>query len=809
MDDLSSKFSRGEISPDAFYDRRKTTSDQTLEQIRELADRTNSEILSSQQSAAIKSAELIKSSNERSFGSLKDSISSILDAIETKGKNAFQAIGETLKRSLLGAVNDVISSQITQALFGVFNPGRAVTGFEPPNGIRGPGISGFLQGLGGAGATPQFAGSPINALTPMLAVGGPSAGNLNYGFVGANDPSPTRDFLGGTSFGSLPAMANYPQAFGNTNVMTLTPEIADAGILNSTLQNRGNPFVAPGLPPQFNPGAAPVRIPGMDFTASSPDGSPTAGSAGGGSIGDRFGVSPSLLSLLAMSSPAAALSGAGGGTSQAAAYQASQGGMPTMLDSTLANYPQLLNGSAPGGTPGTGGDGMPTMLSSALTSGALATAMAYGGGGAGMGPQAIPNALALAQGAQAGYTGITPLAHLTQAAGHGGIAGVLGVGSPTGTLAKLATKGGIGLSALQSTFYNSGSIPLGAGISTTAAGISQAAGGGIFGSIAGGAAGFASSPAAGALGTSLFLNGISAKNQTLGTSIETVGGAALAGFKVGGPAGAITGAGIGLFADGIKRGGGTGVFEDAAGGAIVGAQYGGPIGAAIGAVIGATAGIIRLFVKTNDDEIIQLVKSNYKINISRQFADQINQIAKTNFNGSIHAAVQSPQVLQLLQLYAQSTGQKFGALNIVRPLLLTDTAKNGLQQGAFYQGGQAYSFQSNVLNGVYGGVNTTVVNPYQATPTTSVKGGVYYPGQGSQPSPSQGPQVFGAGTQIHIHNHNSISGDDVADLFSGATIETINSNPRIVAGAAASAQDGSYDRQAAAARALAPQQGFW
>ena len=87
-----------------------------------VARKNAADLLSIQEQAAIQSADLIKDSNLKSFNSLKDQVTSILDSVESHSKNIFQAIGDTLKKSLLGALNDVISSQVARGLFSVFNP---------------------------------------------------------------------------------------------------------------------------------------------------------------------------------------------------------------------------------------------------------------------------------------------------------------------------------------------------------------------------------------------------------------------------------------------------------------------------------------------------------------------------------------------------------------------------------------------------------------------------------------------------------------------------------------------------------------
>ena len=144
------------------------------------------------------------------------------------------------------------------------------------------------------------------------------------------------------------------------------------------------------------------------------------------------------------------------------------------------------------------------------------------------------------------------------------------------------TKGGSSLSGIKGLFYNSsGNIQISSGVAGSGAGIAAKLGGGIVGNAAGGLAGFAASDAAGAIGGSLFLGGLQG-HPSVPKSVSTVAGSTLIGANIGSKVpgvgevgGAVTGFGVGLVADGLHRGGATGLVEDAAGGAIVGYQYGG------------------------------------------------------------------------------------------------------------------------------------------------------------------------------------------------------------------------------------------
>jgi hypothetical protein len=95
------------------------------------------------------------------------------------------------------------------------------------------------------------------------------------------------------------------------------------------------------------------------------------------------------------------------------------------------------------------------------------------------------------------------------------------------------------------------------------------------------------------------------------------------------------------------------------GGALIGYKFGGPLGAAIGAAAGAVAVIVRLFVKGAVDKAKEKIKALYGVDISdKGVLQQIVDTAKSAFGGNLDLAIRSPQVRDLIQLYAMTTGQK-------------------------------------------------------------------------------------------------------------------------------------------------------
>jgi hypothetical protein len=132
----------------------------------------------------------------------------------------------------------------------------------------------------------------------------------------------------------------------------------------------------------------------------------------------------------------------------------------------------------------------------------------------------------------------------------------------------------------------------------------------------------------------------------------------------GGIGGAAAGVGLGLFTQGLGHTGLKGFGESLGGGALAGAgigfMAGGPVGAliggAIGAGAGAVAGLFSLFRKSPRDKVKEIVKQSYGIQIDDAMADSIANIAKEQFGNNIPLAISSPQIRQMVALYAQATG---------------------------------------------------------------------------------------------------------------------------------------------------------
>jgi tape measure domain-containing protein len=227
-------------------------------------------------------------------------------------------------------------------------------------------------------------------------------------------------------------------------------------------------------------------------------------------------------------------------------------------------------------------------------------------------------------------------------------------------------------------------------------------------------------------------------------------------------------AGVGLLYAGLsKNRGWASVGMSTAGGALVGAKIGTmimpgvgtAIGAAVGAVAGFTAGMIRKSVKGAEQKMIEQVKTTYGVTISKQLAAQFVEIAKNQFGGDIRMAVVSPQIRELVQLYAMATGQK--TTGMPRPMYGVQLAQTGgqLQMQPVYESGY-------VVSSPYGGPTTANYNP---------------------------ASVF---VQLNPQQANQ--------LFEGRVVQVVEGNPQAVSNAQSKATQGGVYRNANRGASLEP-----
>jgi hypothetical protein len=374
-------------------------------------------------------------------------------------------------------------------------------------------------------------------------------------------------------------------------------------------------------------------------------------------------------------------------------------------------------------------------------------------------------------------------------------AGASAASVPAGAVdSTISYAGGPSLSTGAATIFGPNSILGGPGgtsgyagpVASAGGGVTSAAGpfgglGGLLGGIfhGGGAAPAGSSAGLGGLlgigaGLGLLSGGLHSKNGLLGALMSGAGGALLGtqaaslgllGAGTTGLWGGVLGAGLGLGADGLSRGGIGGLGETTAGGALVGLQLGGPIGALIGAGVGAIAGGVRLLFKTASQKTHDKIKSVYGVDVTDQgVLSQITQTIKQSYGGDIDLGIQSQQVRELISLYAMTTGQSSkGIVQTVTPSAFSNT------------GGQLTQLP------------------------TYVNGQPTYPTYGSA-------QTGAGSTQpITIANVTLQVGDgSVGDLMSAKAAQVIQSSPRLISASANAGQAASAGRRQATANLLSP-----
>ena len=363
-------------------------------------------------------------------------------------------------------------------------------------------------------------------------------------------------------------------------------------------------------------------------------------------------------------------------SSQAAGALFSLFGFGTVTQNGIGQPPTITPRAIPGGSAGG--------LGGLLGGGLLGGGGLFGGGSVGGGPIfSFQRPVGGLFGGGGGAGGTAPLVAATGVGGYSPYSGYSGGGydySPvSGTYpngAPAGATGSLASGAIQGTLARGGLKDF--------LGLSNA--GAFGGGAAGTAAGLLTSPAAGLIGAALFLNGAK-RGGALGLA-ETTGGGFLAGAAIGFAVGGPIGAGIGAF---------------------------------VGTVVGLGVGIVGLFKKTAEQKVREKVQQVYGIQIQdKGVRQQIADIAQQRYGGNLDLAVRSPEVQQLVQLYALATGQN---AKLPRPLysaVFEQSGAGGAQLQPVYQGGQL------------------VQSPYTGTTTTQwQQAGIYV-----QLDPQKANQLF-------------------------------------------------------------------
>lgn len=326
--------------------------------------------------------------------------------------------------------------------------------------------------------------------------------------------------------------------------------------------------------------------------------------------------------------------------------------------------------------------------------------------------------------------------------------------------------------------------PIVPGYSTTGASVSNAVGGGIFGKLAGGGVKLAASGIGLSIGSGLLLASTKQPYGAKPTASAAFGGA-LAGFSIGaqygvGIAGAEIGAGAGLLISGLQTGGGTGFAKDVAGGALAGAAFG-PLGIGIGAGVGALLGGLSLagIIQTKSQKIKSQIKSLFGIDIRDQnLLSRMVQITNQQYGGSVDTAVRGIEIRQLVELYAQATGQNSrGIVAHAQASIFSNTGGKLTELPTYFNGAP-----------VFPGDTKSSVGLPQITPNGSF---------------ISAPVVGGANaTQPPISI--SLDGDASAAFLQGQTVQAIGNSPRLISSGAAAGMKASASNRQIAASVLSP-----
>jgi hypothetical protein len=215
----------------------------------------------------------------------------------------------------------------------------------------------------------------------------------------------------------------------------------------------------------------------------------------------------------------------------------------------------------------------------------------------------------------------------------------------------------------------------------------------------------------------------------------------------------------------------------------------GPVGWIAAAGIGAAIGLSGLFIQSDTQKAHDKIKSVYGVDVSdKGILNQVVSIAKQSFGDNLDAAIRGPQVRQLIQLYAESTGQNAKGI-VATPVASTFSNQNGQLAAlpSYFDGSpvmpgdlQSRAGLPTLING-----NWVYSNTVSGANTVGANG---IPAGGSPPS----------NITVQLDAVSS------AAFLQGQTVQAINSNPRSVSMASVAGQSAGAGARQAAAQALNP-----
>ncbi len=130
------------------------------EQIKgQIGEQTKDAIDSTKENAAIRQMEIVRDKNREMFQSFKSQAEGVFDALVTKSKSVWSAIGDAFKTAMLTAIKEVVTSNVARMMMQMFGgsrmPGAAAAGAGGGSLVIG-GILGGMFPMGGGGG---FGGS--------------------------------------------------------------------------------------------------------------------------------------------------------------------------------------------------------------------------------------------------------------------------------------------------------------------------------------------------------------------------------------------------------------------------------------------------------------------------------------------------------------------------------------------------------------------------------------------------------------------------------------------------------------------------
>jgi hypothetical protein len=121
----------------------------------QIGEQTKAAIDATKENAHVRQMQLVRDENQRTFDSFKRQAEGVFDALATKSKSVFGAIGDAFKTAMLTAIKEIVTSNVARMMMQIFGGQRG--GSSAYAGAGGNGGGGGLSGILG-GMLPMFGG---------------------------------------------------------------------------------------------------------------------------------------------------------------------------------------------------------------------------------------------------------------------------------------------------------------------------------------------------------------------------------------------------------------------------------------------------------------------------------------------------------------------------------------------------------------------------------------------------------------------------------------------------------------------------